>query len=138
MTSSYSHRRNIPPNKSPSYLKKCVYDPVSDPLCPIIRLGTIVKEAGEDYNKLAYKVLLLTKNKCSRCCKVFWLFIEEDLMWDGWVVGNLAHWTSDLRIGASRPVAAAFMFFAGLRQETLFQLHSFFIQVYKWILAAHI
>lgn len=47
--------RNIPPNKKASYLKKCVYDPVTDPFCPIIKLGTIVKEAGEDYNKLAYK-----------------------------------------------------------------------------------
>ncbi|XP_068749679.1 P2X purinoceptor 4-like [Montipora capricornis] len=45
-------RRNIPQESS---LKKCMYDPVEDPLCPIIKLGTIVKEAGEDYKTLAYK-----------------------------------------------------------------------------------
>ena len=33
-----------------------MYDPVEDPLCPIIKLGTIVKEAGEDYKTLSYKV----------------------------------------------------------------------------------
>ncbi|KAJ7387240.1 extracellularly ATP-gated cation channel [Desmophyllum pertusum] len=37
-----------------SDLKKCVYDPDKDPNCPIIKLGTIVKQAGEDYNTLAY------------------------------------------------------------------------------------
>lgn len=47
--------RNIPPDKKESYLKSCTYNPKTDPLCPIIKLGTIVKEAGEDYNKLAYK-----------------------------------------------------------------------------------
>lgn len=47
--------RNIPSDRDPSYLKKCVYDPDKDPLCPIIKLGTIVKQAGEDYNTLAYK-----------------------------------------------------------------------------------
>ena len=62
MFSFLSPRRNIPPNKKASYLKKCVYDPVTDPLCPIIKLGTIVKEAGEDYNKLAYKVTLTSNN----------------------------------------------------------------------------
>ena len=50
------NRRNIPSDRDPSYLKKCTYDPVKDPYCPIIKLGTIVKEAGEDYKTLAYKV----------------------------------------------------------------------------------
>jgi len=54
-----SHRRNISPNENASYLKKCVYDPVTDPLCPIFELGTIVEEAGEDYNTVAYKVILI-------------------------------------------------------------------------------
>ncbi|KAL9981786.1 hypothetical protein ACROYT_G010533 [Oculina patagonica] len=44
--------RNIPSDRD---IKKCVYDPDKDPLCPIIKLGTIVKQAGEDYNALAYK-----------------------------------------------------------------------------------
>lgn len=48
-------RRNIPSDRDPSYLKKCTYDPVKDPYCPIIKLGTIVKEAGEDYKTLAYR-----------------------------------------------------------------------------------
>lgn len=56
LLASLSHRRNIPPDKKESYLKSCTYNPKTDPLCPIIKLGTIVKEAGEDYNKLAYKV----------------------------------------------------------------------------------
>jgi len=38
-----------------SDLKTCVYDPDKDPLCPIIKLGTIVKQAGQDYNKLAFQ-----------------------------------------------------------------------------------
>ena len=46
-----SYRRNIG-----SDLKTCVYDPDKDPLCPIIKLGTIVKQAGQDYNKLAFEV----------------------------------------------------------------------------------
>ena len=50
------NRRNIPSDRDPSYLKKCTYDPDKDPHCPIIKLGTIVKEAGEDYKTLAYKV----------------------------------------------------------------------------------
>ena len=50
------NRRNIPSDRDPSYLKKCTYDPVKDPYCPIIKLGTIVKEAGQDYKTLAYKV----------------------------------------------------------------------------------
>ena len=47
---------NIPSDRDPSYLKKCTYDSVKDPYCPIIKLGTIVKEAREDYKTLAYKV----------------------------------------------------------------------------------
>ena len=62
MLASLSHRRNIPHDKNESYLKRCTYNPKTDPLCPIIKLGTIVKEAGEDYNKLAYKV-----KKCLKC-----------------------------------------------------------------------
>lgn len=46
-----SYRRNIG-----SDLKTCVYDPDKDPLCPIIKLGTIVKQAGQDYNELAFEV----------------------------------------------------------------------------------
>ena len=46
-------RRNI---QKGSKLKSCVYDPVTDPLCPIIKLGTIVKKAGEDYKSLAFQV----------------------------------------------------------------------------------
>ena len=46
-------RRNIPSDRD---IKSCVYDPDKDPLCPIIKLGTIVKQAGEDYKSLAYKV----------------------------------------------------------------------------------
>ncbi|XP_074635329.1 P2X purinoceptor 4-like [Acropora palmata] len=45
-------KRNI---QKGSKLKSCVYDPVTDPLCPIIKLGTIVKLAREDYKSLAFQ-----------------------------------------------------------------------------------
>ena len=33
-----------------------MFDPVHDKLCPIFKLGTIIKSAGEDFNKIAYEV----------------------------------------------------------------------------------
>ncbi|XP_073482623.1 P2X purinoceptor 4 [Aquarana catesbeiana] len=46
-------KRNILPNISSDYLKSCQYDRVKDPFCPIFRLGTIVKEAGEYFQEMA-------------------------------------------------------------------------------------
>ncbi|KAJ0068122.1 hypothetical protein NL108_016280 [Boleophthalmus pectinirostris] len=44
-------RRNILPWMSESYLKNC--ERKLDPLCPIFRLGDMVKEAGENFHELA-------------------------------------------------------------------------------------
>ena len=52
----FSARRNIDPKRDPSYLKTCQYDKKKDPLCPIIRLGTIVEEAGADFDELTFEV----------------------------------------------------------------------------------
>ncbi|XP_055331003.1 P2X purinoceptor 4-like isoform X2 [Paramacrobiotus metropolitanus] len=38
-----------------TYLSGCHYDPVTDPYCPIFRLGDIVRLAGENYTELAVK-----------------------------------------------------------------------------------
>ncbi|EDO41363.1 predicted protein [Nematostella vectensis] len=48
-------KRNIAPDADTSTLKSCQYDKDTSPLCPIFRLETITKEAGQDFNKLAYK-----------------------------------------------------------------------------------
>ncbi|XP_068101314.1 P2X purinoceptor 4 [Hyperolius riggenbachi] len=46
-------KRNILPNISSTYLKTCQYNRVSDPFCPIFRLGSIVEEAGESFQDMA-------------------------------------------------------------------------------------
>ncbi|KAM4809189.1 P2X purinoceptor 4 [Rhinophrynus dorsalis] len=46
-------KRNILPNISASYLKTCLYDRVNHPFCPIFRLGSLVKEAGESFQDMA-------------------------------------------------------------------------------------
>ncbi|XP_029427109.1 P2X purinoceptor 4 [Rhinatrema bivittatum] len=48
-------KRNILPNVSSAYLKKCVYNRITDPFCPIFRLGSIVSEAGQDFQDMAVK-----------------------------------------------------------------------------------
>ncbi|EDV21626.1 uncharacterized protein TRIADDRAFT_59819 [Trichoplax adhaerens] len=49
-------RSNIDAVKNSEDLKHCMYDPVHDALCPILKLGTIVNSAEQDFNKIAYKV----------------------------------------------------------------------------------
>ncbi|XP_075424336.1 P2X purinoceptor 4 [Ascaphus truei] len=46
-------KRNILPNISASYLKKCLYDRASHPFCPIFRLGSVVRDAGENFQEMA-------------------------------------------------------------------------------------
>nr|XP_033812106.1 P2X purinoceptor 4 isoform X2 [Geotrypetes seraphini] len=48
-------KRNILPNVSTAYLKTCVYNRYTDPFCPIFRLGSIVREAGQDFQDMAVK-----------------------------------------------------------------------------------
>ncbi|KAG7490809.1 P2X purinoceptor 4 [Solea senegalensis] len=47
------HRRNIMPQINSSYLKRCEFNHVTDPYCPIFRLKHIVSEAGEEFQDLA-------------------------------------------------------------------------------------
>lgn len=51
----HTRRSNIPHTDNPAYLQHCRYDPVSDPLCPVFRIGDLVKEAGVDFNEIAVK-----------------------------------------------------------------------------------
>ncbi|KAJ8313071.1 hypothetical protein KUTeg_010444 [Tegillarca granosa] len=46
-------RRNLPSKASDEYLKTCKFDFGQNVDCPIFRLGTIVKEAGENYTEVA-------------------------------------------------------------------------------------
>eukprot|EP00795_Rhopilema_esculentum_P015414 gene15414-6655_t len=48
-------RRNIISQNNTTYLKSCNYHHESDPFCPIFKLGTIVSDAGYDFNDIAYK-----------------------------------------------------------------------------------
>ncbi|XP_003792931.1 P2X purinoceptor 2 isoform X1 [Otolemur garnettii] len=42
-------------DRKDEYLKHCSFHEVSDPYCPIFRLGFIVEQAGENFTELAYK-----------------------------------------------------------------------------------
>ncbi|XP_054450119.1 P2X purinoceptor 4 isoform X2 [Pteronotus mesoamericanus] len=46
-------KRNILPNITTTYLKSCIYDAVTDPFCPIFRLGKIVEYAGHSFEDMA-------------------------------------------------------------------------------------
>lgn len=46
-------KRNILPNITTAYLKTCTYDAKTDPFCPIFRLGTIVANAGHNFQDMA-------------------------------------------------------------------------------------
>ncbi|XP_059264372.1 P2X purinoceptor 4 [Mustela nigripes] len=46
-------KRNILPNITTTYLKSCTYDAVTDPFCPIFRLGKIVDSAGHNFQDMA-------------------------------------------------------------------------------------
>ncbi|XP_071338131.1 P2X purinoceptor 4b [Trachinotus anak] len=49
------HRRNILPHINSSYLKRCQFNRLTDPDCPIFRLKDIVSEAGEEFQDMAVK-----------------------------------------------------------------------------------
>ncbi|XP_069470814.1 P2X purinoceptor 1 isoform X2 [Ambystoma mexicanum] len=48
-------RRNLVETITSNDLKSCVYDKNKDPLCPVMRLGYIVAESGQQFADLAYK-----------------------------------------------------------------------------------
>lgn len=48
------HRfKNIRNTTKTDYLRSCRFNSETDPLCPVFRLGTIVDEAGADYESMA-------------------------------------------------------------------------------------
>ncbi|KAM7018312.1 P2X purinoceptor 4a-like [Tautogolabrus adspersus] len=49
------HMRNLLPQINSSYLKRCEFNRMTDPDCPIFRLKQIVSEAGEDFQDMAVK-----------------------------------------------------------------------------------
>lgn len=48
--------KNAPDDVTKNYLKKCRYNRVSDPLCPIFRIGDIVEWSGDNFTETAIKV----------------------------------------------------------------------------------
>ncbi|XP_006901067.1 PREDICTED: P2X purinoceptor 2 [Elephantulus edwardii] len=62
-------------NKRDDYLKHCTFDEVSDPYCPIFKLGFIVEKARENFTELAHK---------------------------GGVIGVIINWDCDLDLSASK------------------------------------
>lgn len=49
--------RNLPNQVNKDYLKHCRYDADKDPLCPIFRIGDIVKWSGDNFTEVAIKVI---------------------------------------------------------------------------------
>jgi P2X purinoceptor 4 len=50
----YNKRRtNILESSNQTYLSSCLYNNETDPFCPVFRLDTIVKLAGEEYSKIS-------------------------------------------------------------------------------------
>ncbi|KAJ6652613.1 hypothetical protein lerEdw1_011265 [Lerista edwardsae] len=50
---------NLLPNLTSKDIQKCRFDPVEQPFCPILRLGDIVRFAGQDFATLANTVRIL-------------------------------------------------------------------------------
>lgn len=49
-------RGNLLPNLTAADIKTCRFHPVEAPFCPILRVGDVVKFAGQDFAKLASTV----------------------------------------------------------------------------------
>lgn len=58
------NRRNILENSNKTYLQKCIYNPETDPFCPVFRLGDVVEDAGENYTEVAVRVSYSKINLC--------------------------------------------------------------------------
>ena len=56
INSFYICRNNIIRGLDKSYMRRCLYNSKTDPLCPIFKLKDIVKECGDDYTDVAFKV----------------------------------------------------------------------------------
>lgn len=56
-------RSNVLETADDAYLKKCTYDELTHPYCPIFRLGDIVQRTGHDFQDLALLVSIVTNFK---------------------------------------------------------------------------
>ncbi len=62
------NRRNILPEMNDAYLRSC--QRANDSLCPIFRLGDVIREAGEKFSEMAVEVSY-TFNCSSFCCESY-------------------------------------------------------------------
>ena len=53
---SLSARSNVLDTSDDTYLKRCLYDKVDHPYCPIFRLGDVVSLTGNSFQDMAVKV----------------------------------------------------------------------------------
>ena len=58
ITPNYVFRSNLE-SLDPAHMKRCFHDPKNDPLCPIFKLGDIVKESGFSFTRIAEVVSIL-------------------------------------------------------------------------------
>ncbi|XP_061465603.1 P2X purinoceptor 3 isoform X3 [Rhineura floridana] len=65
---------NLLPNLTAEEIKSCRFNPVEQPFCPILRLGDIVKFAGQDFASLAHTGGVIG-------IKIGWV-CDLDLSWD--------------------------------------------------------
>lgn len=56
-------RSNILETADDKYLKKCSYDELTHPYCPIFRLSDIVQRTGHDFQNVALLVSIITDYK---------------------------------------------------------------------------
>ncbi|XP_064461376.1 P2X purinoceptor 4-like [Ornithodoros turicata] len=48
-------RRNILDSENSTYLRNCLYEPTTHSLCPVFRIGDIVKNAGVEFSEITMK-----------------------------------------------------------------------------------
>lgn len=56
ITTSCAFRSNLVEGIDSSYIRKCLHDPEKAPLCPIFKLGDIVKLSGFNFETIAKEV----------------------------------------------------------------------------------
>ncbi|XP_041455916.1 P2X purinoceptor 4-like isoform X1 [Lytechinus variegatus] len=101
-------KRNILDTTDPMYLRSCRYSRLSDPLCPIFRLGTIVSETGQSFKQMAIKGGVITIDIQWNCnldmsynlCLPKYRFIRADEQ-DAKIAGgfNFSYLDTPLRVG---------------------------------------
>lgn len=68
-------RNNIVKTSNSSYLQSCYYNEITDPFCPVFRIGDMIREAGENFTEMAYKgaVMAIT---IKWYCDLDWSFMD--------------------------------------------------------------